>query len=339
MADKRLSAASFAFDAKAFDLEAWLQHVAPEEPCFIYERASTRTRAPLRSFIGFGHPATGAVAAGADPFGGLRAAIATAASSPSGPQAVFAFLSYEALTGSELGADTPRQLFLRPDILVDLDHEAGTASLTGNGAASEAVRRSFSSAGPPSSAADATPADDGDGAVPAWTQAPTQAEFTAKILALKREIAGGGTVVGAALSVVLSGALDVAPLRAYRALRRINPSTCMFFVRDGAFALWGATSLPVFRTEGRQIVAETDGATRRVAPGGTAPWVPDSKEIAEYDLVVSALREDLAGIIEDGSLHFIADREARQYFNLQHLFAEVEARWRAASMPSRRCSA
>lgn len=98
----------------------------------------------------------------------------------------------------------------------------------------------------------------------------------------------------------------------------------MFFVESGSFALWGATSLSVLSVRDRRLVAETDGATRRVEAGDTSRWVPNSKEIAEYDLVVSALRDDLDSVIDADSLQFISDREPRQYFNLQHLFAEIE---------------
>lgn len=313
------------FGSEAFDLDSLLRGVAPETPSFVYERASTRTREPLRTFIGFGRVADGPATAGADAFAGLRTAIGNLASSPDGAQVVLAFLSYEALVGSEAAADTPGQLHVTPALLVDIDHETGEAKLTGQeGALQEAVRAALGRLRPGIPPTGGTAAGSAEEAVSAWTHNQTEAEFIANAAELQREMAARPDVTGAALSVELSSTLDVSPLAAYRVLRRINPSTCMFFVQDGAFALWGATSLPVLSLDGQRLVAETDGATRRVDPGETAAWVPNSKEMAEYDLVVSALRDDLRGVVDEASLRFVADREARQYFNLQHLFAEIE---------------
>ncbi len=312
------AALTIGFDPGTFDLEVLLAALpASVRPSFIYERRSTRDRAPTRTFVGF--DATAASATGADAFDGLRRVLADAGAEQ---DKIFAFLSFEALTGDPLAADTPRELLLRPRQLLDIDHATGAISVIGSAVFdSSAIERAAATAFPSDEPPSARPEVE---ALDAWSLDRDEVEFVESAEALKAALAGDADVVGAVMSVEVSKRSDVDPLAAYRALRRINPATCMFFVEQGAFALWGSTSLPILSVDGGRIVAETDGATRRVEPGDDEEWRPDAKENAEYDLVVSALRHDLDGVVEPGSLRFVADREPRRYFNLQHLFAEIE---------------
>lgn len=304
---------------ESFSLSGVLRDL-PLPASFVYERMSTHDRRPTQSFLGFGK-IPGTLADASEPFASLRAAIEAG----DGQGGVLAFLSYEALTGGDAPAPTPRALIVRPDVFVAIDHRLATARICGG---DPVLRNSIRAALLTSSDEDTgpLPSQSADEDVSKWTCDRNEAEFVADASALKDVMHDRGDIAGAALSVALSRPFDGSAFDAYRVLRRINPSTCMFYVVHRDFALWGATSLPVLSVRDDRLVAETDGATRRVDPGETEPWQPDAKENAEYDLVVEALRSDLEDVIEPGSLRFIADREARQYFNLQHLFAEVEGR-------------
>lgn len=299
-----------------------LRALAPTRPSFIYERSSTRTRQIERTYIGVGRRA--AEATSKDAFTDLRERLA-AGDSIAPSQAVLTFMSYETLVGANGGdGATPDQLLIDPVFLIDLDHVAGRATLSGDsGPQLEAIQAAIGRAG----AATHQPRNlGGDDSVTDWKIRPAKAEFVSNASALQREMAGRNDVAGAALSVELELDAQLDALEAFQALRQINPSTCMFFLEDAEFALWGATSLPVLKVSGRDLTAETDGATRRVEAGAPDDWIPSDKENAEYDLVVAALREDLDGLITPSSLVFTADREPRQYFNLRHLFAEISAR-------------
>jgi anthranilate synthase component 1 len=299
-------------------VEAVFHALQPISPDFVYERTSSRTRRPVRTYIGLMCESM-VVDRGAEALGQLRQSLVSDARDDVGFR--MAFLSYEAVTQAECFSDTPHALILQPAMLIILDHEAGLATLRGcSDKIVQAVILALELTSIGTSASVAV--EDDDGALD-WTQNQTQAEFVATASVLKDRIKSSRDVAGVTLSVELSREIEVSPFAAFRALRLINPSPCMFFIEHGAFALWGATSLPIFSIANRRIIAETDGATRRVKSDDDRQWVPSDKENAEYDLVVSALREDLQGVMSEGSLRFLADREARQYFNLQHLFAEV----------------
>jgi anthranilate synthase component 1 len=239
---------------------------------------------------------------------------------------LLAFLSYESLIGSgaaEPGnGDTPGFVLLRPCLLVEVNHESGRAILSGDyraTAAKLAEALSKGQSGAASSVHDQMPAE----SLAQWRQTPSDSDFNRAAEAVQEQLRHRDDVLGVCLSVELETTSDIDPLAAYKVLRKINPSTCMFFMERPDFALWGSTSLPVLKVRGRQLVAETDGATRKVDPNGSADWIPTGKENEEYDLVVAALLDDLEGVVIPESLTFIADREPRQYFNLQHLFAEL----------------
>jgi anthranilate synthase component 1 len=318
------------FASSPQSLERVLRVFAPLRPSFIYERLSTRTRAPERTTIGFGQEWRPESTHPDEPFEAIRRRVAAGRGSPSeGPRGVLAFLSYEALVGDgpvrDEHAPTPYSLLIQPSAIVELDHQAGVARLTGPWPhAASLMKDAFTKTREdivekPTNIAP-------DEGVEAWRAVSTEEEFADSARSLQREIRQREDVVGVALSVQLERTAAIDPLDAYLILRRINPSTCMFFAEEGDFALWGATSLPIMRVSDRQITAETDGATRPAPSGAADAWIPTAKENEEYDLVVAALREDLSGVIQPESLVFTADREPRQYFNLRHLFAEVTAR-------------
>ena len=323
------SVLEFPFNSSPGSLSNVLRAISPSRPSFIYERISTRTRAPERTCIGIGRNQFPSATDEADAFGNLRRYLTEHAAGRDSPQAVFAFLSYEALVAEAPPAGgslaTPHYLLISPSLLIDLDHVAGVARLSGDrhGALSDIKAALTQEGGGTPQQSRLAPSADG---LSGWRPNQTQEEFVATASLLQKEMAARGDIVGAALSVELELEAACDPLEAYLVLRQINPSTCMFFVEDQEFALWGATSLPVLKIQGRQLTAETDGATRRIEPGAADTWIPSAKENEEYDLVVAALRDDLAGVIEPSSLAFVADREPRQYFNLRHLFAEVTGR-------------
>ena len=303
---------------------AILRAISPLRPRFIFERISTRSRSPERTYIGVGGTVLTPSFGDGDAFETVRRALAERSGSRSSPRAILAFLSYEELVGaspaSDAGASAPRHLLIAPSFLSELDHAAGVATLSGGYQAAVAGVRDALSAG-----LDVEPRKprDGNEGVDSWQSNQSEDAFVSAASALQREIAARADIAGAALSVELERTASLDPLEAYLVLRDLNPSTCMFFLENREFALWGSTSLPILKIRGRRLTAETDGATRKVDPATSDVWIPNEKENQEYDLVVAALQSDLEGVVDSTSLVFVADREPRQYFNLQHLFAEI----------------
>lgn len=202
-------------------------------------------------------------------------------------------------------ATTPGQLLVEPGVLIVIDHAQGLATLVdyaGNvplGDIATLVQNS-----PPS----AIDLDRTSRAPLNWDQNISSAQFVDLACEVIDRVNASATLEGVVLSVRQTGRYPADPIAAYRHLRQIAPSTYMFAVRDGDFAVVGATSLTLLRGTGRQIVAETDGATHRVTPG-EPEWVPNDKELSEYDAVVHALEADLEPLVAPGTLRLTVDGE------------------------------
>ena len=100
------------------------------------------------------------------------------------------------------------------------------------------------------------------------------------------------------------------PFNVYRALRMVNPSPYMYFLKDGATRRSpGASPEMLVRVEGRRV---GDAAPRRHAParrdrgGGRArsssELLADEKERAEHLMLVDLGRNDLGRVCRFGSV-------------------------------------
>lgn len=300
----------------------------PELPSFVYERLDPQTRRPTTSWIGLGADTeSGAVSNG---LGGP--ALRLGVESLIGPRwPVVALLGYPPTKAAaalpSADADIPDTVLLTPREFLEIDHENSTVTLH------RSVRASDGAESPDWLVIIRNrPAI--NGREPAaeeryeWAPAVTREDFRAQVGKLAHHFTGTMPEEGAVLSVPMSSAEPSHPLDSYRALRAANPSTCMFLVRGERFALWGSTSLSLFQLSQRQIIAETDGATR-VVPEGIEPelfeWEPTPKELHEYEVVAKALEDDLRPVSVPGSLRFTRNAEKRTFFRLSHLFAEVRA--------------
>jgi anthranilate synthase component I len=312
-----------AFGDVAPVLPALIQSL-PARPIFIYERTSTRTRQIEKVYVGFGE--VEGIPYSTDAVADLRSSIVNAFSSSRASTAVLAFMSYEALRPRSLQCEgqtlVPSYTIVRPTLLLELDYRRRTARLSGDyEAAIDSVRAALLTPAPRDQ--EKTTIDPGIDTMKRWSIRPSKNEFLRAVAEVQREIRARQDLDGVCLSVELESQAKIDSLENYLVLREMNPSTCMFFLEQGQFSLWGATSLPILQVRDGRIVVETDGATRRVEPGAADQWNPTDKELAEYHLVVAALRDDLDGVVVPASLTFTSEREQRTYFNLRHLFAEA----------------
>lgn len=335
--DSEPTTISFALPAGQTDtLLAALRDHDPTLPVFVYERIDPATRDPITTYIGLRVDAV-EPDPGEEPFAVLRRRLDEPGAGGAASR-VFGFVAYPqgehfAARGQVRSADTPRAVFLTLHDYVMIDHRAGVATVVGtdnadgtdSGASRAADWATLLAAGRP------TGVDNVD--LPGerqfdWAPAVTEDEFSVGVDAFKDSVAGSAAVGGVVLSVQMTSAMRSDPLESYRTLRRINPSTVMFLLRHGDFALWGATSLSMVEVQGRHLVAETDGATQLVpalGPGEVFTWKPSAKEVYEYDVVASALHDDLVPVSAPGTLTFTRELEHRTFYGLSHLFAEVQA--------------
>ena len=98
----------------------------------------------------------------------------------------------------------------------------------------------------------------------------------------------------------LASSLD--PFAIYRALRMVNPSPYMYFLKDGDAAIAGASPEMLVRVEGGRVEARPIAGTR--PRGGSAAederlaaeMLADAKERAEHLMLVDLARNDLGRV-------------------------------------------
>ncbi|HET7676548.1 MAG TPA: anthranilate synthase component I family protein [Candidatus Limnocylindrales bacterium] len=118
----------------------------------------------------------------------------------------------------------------------------------------------------------------------------------------------------------------------YRALRRVNPSPYLFFVRTPAFEVVGASPELLLQVEGDRLATHPLAGTR---PRGADPAEDeriaeelqrDPKERAEHVMLVDLGRNDLGRVARPGSVAVTRYMEVERYSHVLHLVSHVEAR-------------
>ena len=120
----------------------------------------------------------------------------------------------------------------------------------------------------------------------------------------------------------------------YRALRRVNPSPYLFFVRTAAYEVVGAspelllqvdrdrmTTHPIAGTRPRGV---DDADDERIAD----ELQRDPKERAEHVMLVDLGRNDLGRVARPGTVAVTRYMEVERYSHVLHLVSHVEARLR-----------
>jgi len=151
--------------------------------------------------------------------------------------------------------------------------------------------------------------------------------FREAVLRAKEYIAAGDI-----FQVVLSRqqtvdcALD--PFTVYRALRMVNPSPYMYFLRDGATAIAGASPEMLVRVENRRVETRPIAGTR--PRGGGRPddvlareLLADEKERAEHLMLVDLGRNDIGRVCRFGSVAVPELMKVEHYSHVAHLVSSV----------------
>ncbi|HEV8516858.1 MAG TPA: anthranilate synthase component I family protein [Candidatus Limnocylindrales bacterium] len=190
-------------------------------------------------------------------------------------------------------------------------------------------------------------ATDGNGLDPANARDADEVEtslsrerFEAAVRAAKDAIAAGEAiqvVLARRQSLTLPQRPSGEPvdgLALYRALRRINPSPYLFFVRTEAFEVVGASPELLLRVEGDRLTTHPIAGTR---PRGADPdedeliaeeLKRDPKERAEHVMLVDLGRNDLGRVARPGSVAVTRYMEVERYSHVLHLVSHVEGRLR-----------
>jgi anthranilate synthase component 1 len=143
---------------------------------------------------------------------------------------------------------------------------------------------------------------------------------------------------GDIFQVVLSQRLDfepgVEPFNLYRALRQVNPSPYLYFLRMGENCILGSSPEMLVRVTGRRLeyrpIAGTHPRGRDEAEDQRLEQQmrSDEKETAEHVMLVDLGRNDLGRVSEYGSVKVKDLMYVERYSHVMHLVSALEGKLR-----------
>ncbi|HLA78878.1 MAG TPA: anthranilate synthase component I [Vicinamibacteria bacterium] len=152
--------------------------------------------------------------------------------------------------------------------------------------------------------------------------------FRAAVAQAKEYIAAGDI-----FQVVLSRGRTLAsgcdPFTVYRALRMVNPSPYMYFLKDGETAVAGASPEMLVRVENRRVETRPIAGTRRRGTSDEEDarsgeeLLADAKERAEHVMLVDLGRNDLGRVCRFRSVEVPEFMGLERYSHVIHIVSSV----------------
>ena len=156
------------------------------------------------------------------------------------------------------------------------------------------------------------------------------AQFKEAVLRTKEYIKSGD-IIQAVISQRWKTDLRVDPFDLYRALRILNPSPYMFYLRMGDEILTGSSPEVMVRVEGKRIASRPIAGTRPRGKtvseddGLADELIADPKERAEHIMLVDLARNDLGRVSETGSVRVDEFMIVERYSHVMHIVSNVTA--------------
>jgi anthranilate synthase component I len=159
----------------------------------------------------------------------------------------------------------------------------------------------------------------------------TREAFEAAVRQAKEYIAAGD-IYQVVLSQRFEAELTADPFTVYRALRHVNPSPYMYFLRIGRLAIVGSSPEMLVRVEGRHAETHPIAGTR---PRGRSSEEDlrlaeelkrNEKERAEHVMLVDLGRNDLGRVCEYGSVRVPQFMALERFSHVMHLTSIVEGK-------------
>jgi anthranilate synthase component I len=148
-----------------------------------------------------------------------------------------------------------------------------------------------------------------------------------------------GDIFQVVLSQRFDFRLEADPFDVYRALRQVNPSPYMYFVRHPDVTVVGSSPEPMVQLLGGRVVSRpiagtrkrgtTDEEDRRLA----GELVEHPKEVAEHVMLVDLARNDVGRVAEFGTVQMDELMTLERYSHVMHLTSQVSGRLRAGLGP------
>ncbi|HKE87740.1 MAG TPA: anthranilate synthase component I [Vicinamibacterales bacterium] len=159
----------------------------------------------------------------------------------------------------------------------------------------------------------------------------SKAEFEQMVRTAKEHIAAGD-IYQVVISQRFEAPLAADPFTVYRALRHVNPSPYMYFLRVGSRSIVGSSPEMLVRVEGRRVETHPIAGTR---PRGRTEEEDvrlaeelkrNEKERAEHVMLVDLGRNDVGRVSEYGSVRVPTYMALERYSHVMHLVSIVEGK-------------
>ena len=166
-------------------------------------------------------------------------------------------------------------------------------------------------------------------AAPAVFANITRERFESGVRSIQERIAAGD-IYQAVLSQRFEADVTAEPFTVYRALRHVNPSPYMYFMKLGELAIVGSSPEMLVRVEAGRVETHPIAGTR--PRGGTEDedlrlaeeLRRNEKERAEHVMLVDLGRNDLGRVCEPGSVRVPQYMTIERYSHVMHLVSTVE---------------
>ncbi|MGE5543362.1 MAG: anthranilate synthase component I family protein [Bacillota bacterium] len=161
----------------------------------------------------------------------------------------------------------------------------------------------------------------------------SQTEFCSKVRVIKEHIKRGD-IFQAVLSRRWCRRSSGDPWQAYLAMRRINPSPYMFYLKMAGLTLAGASPEMQVKVEGDKLHLRPIAGTRKVTGDPVEDerlrreLLNDEKERAEHLMLVDLGRNDVGRVSRPGSVRVRHFMVIEPYSHVVHLVSSIEGRLR-----------
>ena len=163
---------------------------------------------------------------------------------------------------------------------------------------------------------------------PEVTSSMAEGQYQAAV-EVAREHVFAGDIFQVVLSQRFDFPLEAEPFDAYRALRQVNPSPYMYFLRVPGVTLVGASPEPMVQLLDGRVISRPIAGTRKRGSSEAhdrrlaAELVEHPKEVAEHIMLVDLARNDVGRVVTFGTCEVEELMTLERYSHVMHLTSQV----------------
>jgi anthranilate synthase component 1 len=156
----------------------------------------------------------------------------------------------------------------------------------------------------------------------------SRAEFE-KMVGRTKEYIQAGDIIQGVLSQRWETRIQTTPFQIYRALRAVNPSPYMYYLRVAGIELVGSSPETLVRCEDARISVRPIAGTRRRGETDEKDralereLLADAKERAEHVMLVDLGRNDVGRVAKAGSVRVDQLMRVERYSHVMHIVSDV----------------